>query len=159
MGVLGGFSLNRRGALSATLAVSVTTLLGLVGTRTEVGSRYVGQPHGRNAADVAAMAGALMLAGGKECCSGAGVWAISRIESTLLPEIEVGALPGDPPSWVPYWHWFKAVPIISAHAGLAMRPMRQIHYQIITSCLASGSLCFGFIVKDSPRQEVFQFEI
>jgi hypothetical protein len=42
----------------------MTTLLGMIGMGTEVGGWYLEKRHGQNAADGAAMAGALMLAGG-----------------------------------------------------------------------------------------------
>jgi len=55
------FIRGRRGTISAVFAVGMTSFFGMVGLGTEVGSWYLGKRHGQNAADGAAMAGALML--------------------------------------------------------------------------------------------------
>src|SRR5579864_5872726 len=56
---------DRRGVTSLFVAVSMTTLVGLIGMGTEVGGWYLEKRHGQNAADAAAWAGAAMLAYGQ----------------------------------------------------------------------------------------------
>lgn len=54
--------INQRGISSLLFAGSMVGFLGMVGLGTEAGSWYLARRHGQNAADAAAMAGALMLA-------------------------------------------------------------------------------------------------
>lgn len=54
---------NRRGAVMATFGLTAVTLLGLAGLATEAGSWYFAHRRAQNAADAAAMAGAISLAG------------------------------------------------------------------------------------------------
>jgi Flp pilus assembly protein TadG len=53
---------DRRGATAVTFALSAIALTGLAGLGAEVGTWYVMKRHGQNAADAAAVAGALTLA-------------------------------------------------------------------------------------------------
>jgi Flp pilus assembly protein TadG len=58
---------DQRGATSLVFAVSLISLLGMVGLGTEVGTWYLGKRHGQNAADAAAVAGALTIASRTGC--------------------------------------------------------------------------------------------
>jgi Flp pilus assembly protein TadG len=63
---------DRRGATAVTFALTAIALAGIVGLGTETGNWYVMKRHGQNAADVAAIAGALTLgtASGASGCTG-----------------------------------------------------------------------------------------
>jgi hypothetical protein len=89
---------DRRGVTAAIFAVSLTTLLGLVGLGTEVGTWYVGLRHGQNVVDAAALAGAEMLAagGGASAAKAAAIDVASRNSFTTGGIVTVTA--ASPPS-------------------------------------------------------------
>jgi Flp pilus assembly protein TadG len=63
--LFGRLSADRRGATAVAFAAGAAGLFGLVGLATEGGTWYLEKRHGQNAADAAAMAGALALSNGQ----------------------------------------------------------------------------------------------
>src|SRR5579859_8011289 len=58
-------SADRRGATAVAFAAGAAALFGFIGLATEGGTWYLEKRHGQNAADAAAMAGALALSNGQ----------------------------------------------------------------------------------------------
>ena len=84
---------DRRGVTALVFAVSAVAVLGLVGLGAEAGTWYLEKRHGQNAADAAAIAGALALAAGQDPGVSGIAAAAANGESNVLITLGVFSAP------------------------------------------------------------------
>jgi len=89
------FGRDRRGAVAATFGITALTFFGLVGLATEVGSWYVAHRKAQNAADAAAMAGAITVSASFSSCATGTVQTNTRNTATTVASLNGFATGGD----------------------------------------------------------------
>ncbi len=111
---------DRHGAIALLFSLSAIVLFGLAGLAVEGGARYMEKRHGQNAADAAAMAGAIALAFGQSASISGGkatarqgysssAVTITTATSTGIGHLTAGATPANATramvAWMPTRPW------------------------------------------------------